>query len=113
MKSFNLSNEFEKNFRQLFKKYRTLEDDFEKFKLIILKYPAGVGKNFTILHCENSCKIIKARMACRALRGRSLRVIYSYAEQTKQFYFIEIYFKAEQTNENKRLIADFLRRLAS
>lgn len=111
MESFNLSPEFEKNFKHLSKKYKTLEDDFEKFKEILLKYPAGVGKNFTIIHSESACKIIKARMACRALRDRSLRVIYSYEESNKRFYFIELYFKSEQANENKRLISDFLKKL--
>ncbi|TSC95887.1 MAG: Uncharacterized protein Athens101426_543 [Parcubacteria group bacterium Athens1014_26] len=111
MKSFNLSPEFEKNFKQLFKKYRTLEDDFEKFKAILLTHPTGVGKNFTIIHSEEACKIIKARMACRALRDRSLRVIYAYQEEGEQFHFVELYFKGEQVNEDKQLIKDFLNQL--
>ncbi len=110
MKNFNLLPEFEKNFKQLFKKYRTLEDDFEKFKEILVKYPTGVGKNFTIIHSEQACKIIKARMACRALRDRSLRVIYAHMEEGEQFYFIELYFKGEQVNETRGLISNFLRR---
>ncbi|OGF51634.1 hypothetical protein A3I27_00290 [Candidatus Giovannonibacteria bacterium RIFCSPLOWO2_02_FULL_43_11b] len=109
MKNCNLLPEFEKNFKQLFKRYRTLKDDFEKLKEILLRYPAGIGKNFTVIHSERTCKIIKARMACRALRDRSLRVIYAYAEEDKQFYFIELYFKGEQANENRTLINDFLR----
>ena len=109
MKNFNLSPEFERNFKRLFKKYKTLEDDFEKFKKILVSYPTGVGKNFTIIRSEETCKIVKARMACRALRGRSLRVIYAHLEEKEQFYFIELYPKNEQTNENKALINEFLR----
>jgi len=108
MKNFDLSPQFEKNFKQLFKKYRTLEDDFEKFKEILLAHPTGVGKNFTIIHSEEVCKIVKARMACRALRDRSLRLIYAYREEGEQFYFIELYFKGEQINETRPLIKDFL-----
>ncbi len=111
MKSFNFSPEFEKDFRQLLKKYRTLEDDFEKFKEILAKYPTGVGKNFTIIHSEQICKIVKARMACRVLRDRSLRVIYAYAEKEEKFDFIELYCKGEQVNEDKGRINVFLRRL--
>src|SRR3989344_7910779 len=111
MKSFDLSPEFEKNFKHLLKKYRTLEDDLEKFKEILLAHPTGVGKNFVIIHSELTCKIVKARMACRALRDRSLRVIYAYMEKSDRFYFIELYFKGEQTNENRTLINDFLRQL--
>ena len=112
MKSFDLLPEFEKNFKQLFKKYRTLEDDIEKFKATLLSYPTGVGKNFTIIHSEQTYKIVKARMACRALRDRSLRVIYAYTEESDKFYFIELYFKGEQVNENRRLIKEFLGRFS-
>jgi len=111
MKSFNSLPEFEKKFKQLFKKYRTLKDDFEKLKEIILHYPTGVGKNFTIIYSERSCKIIKVRMACRTLRDRSLRVIYAYSEEDERFYFIELYFKGEQVNENQKLINNFLNQL--
>ena len=111
MKSFDLSPEFEKDFKQLLKKYRTLEDDLEKFKEILLAHPTGVGTNFTIIHSEQACKIVKARMACRALRDRSLRLIYAYREEGEQFYFIELYFKGEQVNEDKSRINEFLRRL--
>ena len=112
MKNFNLSPKFEKNFKQLFKKYGTLDDDLEKFKAILLTHPAGVGTNFTIIHSEQACKIVKARMACRALRDRSLRVIYAYREEGEQFYFIELYFKGEQVNETRSLISEFLKQFS-
>lgn len=112
MKSFDTSPGFEKNFKRLFKKYKTLEDDFEKFKEILAHYPSGVGKNFVIIHSERSYKIVKARMACRALRDRSLRVIYAYEEASECFHFIELYFKGEQVNESKALISDFLRQFS-
>lgn len=112
MKSFDASPEFEKNFNRLFKKYKTLKEDFEKFKEILVHYPSGVGTNFTVIHAEPACKIIKARMACRALRNRSLRVIYAYEEEHEQLYFIELYSKGEQVNENRALIREFLRRFS-
>jgi hypothetical protein len=110
MKSFESSPEFAKHFNRLFKKYKTLEDDFEKLKEILAQYPTGVGKNFIITHAQQGCTIVKARMACRALRDRSLRVIYAYQEATERFYFIEIYFKGEQVSETRGLISDFLRK---
>lgn len=112
MKSFDASPKFEKSFKRLSKKYKTLEDDFEKFKEILTSYAFGVGKNFTIIHSEPACKIIKARMACRALRDRSLRVIYAYQEASERLYFIELYFKGEQVNEDRVLIREFLRQFS-
>lgn len=108
MNNFNSLIEFEKEFKRLFKKYKTLNDDFEKFKKVIFAAPTGVGKNFVIIHDSPSVKIIKARMACRALRNRSLRVIYAYRKEEANIDFIEIYFKGEQENEDRGRIKDFL-----
>lgn len=109
MNSFNELAEFKKEFKRLFKKYKTLNDDFEKFKQVILATPAGIGKNFVIIHFSQNVKIIKARMACRMLRDRSLRVIYSYYEQEQRVDFIEIYFKGEKENENRNRIKEYLK----
>lgn len=101
--------EFEKEFKRLFKKYKTLDDDFEKFKKVLLAAPTGVGKNFVIIHTSPTIKIIKARMACRTLRDRSLRIIYSYFEQEQRIEFIEIYFKGEKENEDRERIKEYLK----
>ena len=108
MNNFNSLAEFEKEFKRLGKKYKTLNDDFEKFKKVLLTTPTGIGKNFVIIHTLPSVKIIKARMACRALRNRSLRIIYTFFEQNQRIEFIEIYFKGEKENEDRGRIKDYL-----
>ncbi|MDO8436278.1 MAG: hypothetical protein Q7S82_02755 [bacterium] len=108
MNHFNALAEFEKEFKRLSKKYKTLDDDFEKFKKILIAAPTGVGKNFVIIHSTEVITIVKARMACRALRDRSLRVIYAYRESIKTIDFIELYFKGEQANEDRDRIKNFL-----
>ena len=109
MNDFNALAEFEKEFRRLFKKYRTIGDDFEKFKKVLLVAPTGVGKNFVIIHSTETIKIVKARMACRALRDRSLRVIYAFSESSHRIEFIEIYFKGEKENEDRERIKEYLK----
>lgn len=109
MNHFNFLPEFEKEFKRLFKKYKTLEDDLKKFKEVLANFPTGVGKNFIIIHSGQNVKIIKARMACRALRDRSLRVIYAYFEQEQKIEFIEIYFKGSKGNEDRDRIAGYLK----
>ena len=109
MNSFSSLPEFEKEFKRLFKKYRTLDDDFEKFKKVLKSWPIGVGKNFTIVHSTETVKIIKARMACRALNDRSLRIIYAYVEQEKRIEFIEIYYKGAKENEDRERIKEYLK----
>lgn len=109
MKNFDALPEFEKEFKRLFKKYKTLDDDFEKFKKILVAAPTGIGKNFTIIYSVSAIKIVKARMACRALRDRSLRIIYAYFERERRVEFIELYFKGDKENEDRERIKDYLK----
>lgn len=109
MSNFNALAEFDKEFKRLFKKYKTLDDDFEKFKKVLLTTPTGVGKNFVIIHSSSIIKIVKARMACRALRDRSLRIIYAYHVAASKVEFIEIYFKGEKENEDRDRIKEYLK----
>ena len=109
--NFSETNEFSKDFKWLSKKYRSLPDDLLEFKRIISEIPLGSGKHFVVLHENEEVKILKARLFCKYLRGASLRIIYAYRESIKTIDFIELYFKGEQTNENKVLISDFLRQL--
>jgi len=108
MNHFNALAEFEKEFKRMRKKYRTLDDDLEKFKKILITAPTGIGKNFVTVYSSQAVKIIKARMACRALRDRSLRIIYSYFEQDQRIEFIELYYKGDKKNEDHGRIKEYL-----
>jgi len=109
MDNFNLLPEFEKEFKGLLKKYKTLNDDLRKFKAVLISYPTGVGKNFTVIYSTKVVKIVKARMACRALRKRSLRIIYSYFEKDGRIEFMELYFKGDKENEDRKRIKEYLK----
>lgn len=110
MTHFNELLEFEKEFKQLFKKHRTLKEDFEKFKKILIVAPTGIGKHFVIIHSSQNIKIIKAHLACRALKNNHLlRVIYSYLEAEKRIEFIELYFKGNKENEDRERIEKYLK----
>ena len=85
MSRFDSLPEFEKELKRLLKKYRTLHDDIEKLKQVLVVHPTGIGKNFTVIHAEKHLKIIKVRMACQTLRDRSLRVIYAYQNACSSF----------------------------
>jgi len=108
--------EYEKDFRKLLKRFRTLEDDIEIFvntqlKLFhklqidnrgIFQIP-GLGFDYP--------KIYKAKkFACKSLKGRGvnsgIRIVYAYYEQEDTIEFIEIYFKADHVSEDKRRIIE-------
>ena len=101
--------EFQKEFKNLSKKYRSLGEDIERFERYIFENPVGEGKNFIIIHSEENIKIIKTRLACKSLKNRSMRIIYSYHEDTLTFMYIEIYFKGDKENEDRERIKRYLK----
>lgn len=106
--NFNETREFQKEFKKLFKKYRSLEGDLEEFKKIIEHFPYNIGKHFHILTDKGDVKIVKARFFCRYLKRLSMRIIYAYHENKNLIEFIEIYFKGNQKNENRKRIEEYL-----
>jgi mRNA-degrading endonuclease RelE of RelBE toxin-antitoxin system len=119
-KQVERSLEFEKDLKKLPKRFPTLESDLETFinkelalyhKLRIDNHGVfpipGLGFEFP--------KVYKAKkFACRALKGKGvqsgIRVIYAYFEPDDRIVLIEIYFKGDKENEDrKRIIDSFFR----
>ena len=109
MKNFNQLPEFQKEFKRLGSKYPSLSDDLIRFEKIITEFPTGIGKNFDTIHNSEKVKIIKARLACKSLRDRSIRIIYAYHKNKVEFMYIEIYFKGDKKNEDMGRIKEYLR----
>ena len=55
--------------------------------------------------------VVKARLACAALRNRSLRLIYAYHNEVLEFVYIELYSKGDKANEDRERIDDYLQSL--
>ena len=60
-------------------------------------------------------KIYKVRkFACRSLKGKGsasgIRVIYAYFEDKDKIEFIEIYYKGDKENEDKKKISSFYKK---
>lgn len=103
--------EFEKDFKKLFKRFRTLEKDLEIFiekQLLLfhkLKIDNGGIARIQGLEFEVP-KVYKARkFACRALKGKGaqsgIRVIYAYHEKEDRVELVEMYFKGDKENEDR------------
>ena len=108
MSNFDRLPEFEKEFLRLCKKYRTLNSDLARFESVLEILPTGTGKAFTIIYSSAEVTIIKARLACKALRDQSLRIIYAYHEDIISFVHIEIYFKGDKENEDRQRIKEYV-----
>jgi mRNA-degrading endonuclease RelE of RelBE toxin-antitoxin system len=106
--------EFKKDFKKLSKKFKTLDDDIETFinKQLKLTHKLGID-NKGVVHISGLGieipRIYKAKkFACKALKGRGgmsgIRIIYAYYEKEDVIEFIEIYFKGDKANEDKKRI---------
>jgi mRNA-degrading endonuclease YafQ of YafQ-DinJ toxin-antitoxin module len=103
--------EFEKDFKRLSKKFRTLEEDLETFiqNQLNLYHKLHIDNRgiFPISDLGISYpKIFKAKkFACRFLKGKGvasgIRVIYAYFEQEDVIELVEIYYKGEKENEDR------------
>ena len=111
MISYKKLPEFDKDFKTLLKRFRTLESDFETFKKYTIEtfYEKNVpttafvpiegfcGKTYA------SCKVRK--FACRSLPGRGsqsgIRIIFVWQENIRTITFVEMYFKGDKPEENR------------
>jgi hypothetical protein len=99
---------FQKEFKKLQKKYKTLPADFDVLKVVLEDQPTGnSSKHWVILKQEGEKFIFKTRMMCRCLKGSSLRVIYYYDGKTIELVYLEIYFKGNKATEDSKRIQDF------
>ena len=106
--NFDELPEFQKECRLLARKYRSLTEDLEEFRKVVSVIPLGNSKHFSVIARNDGLHVVKARLFCRYLKGSSLRVIYSYSEREQRIEFIEIYYKGDKENEDRKRIRQYL-----
>lgn len=117
-------NEFEREFKKLLKRFKTLDEDldnFIKFQLN-LAHKLNIIDNKSIVRISNigidRPKIYKARkFACKTLKGKGgfsgIRIVYAYYEEEDIIEFIEIYYKAQKANEDRDRIIGYYKKRAN
>jgi mRNA-degrading endonuclease YafQ of YafQ-DinJ toxin-antitoxin module len=106
--------EFEKDLKNLLKKYRTLKDDLEVVKKVLEVLPKERPPfSFRIDNLGlETCVIKVKKIACKALKGRGvdsgLRLIYAHFEAEQKITFIELYHKNDKENDDRqRILSNF------
>ena len=106
--------EFDKDLKQLRKRYRTLTDDLDVVKLILSVKPDE--RNPFSFRIDNlgikTCVIKVKKIACDSLKGRGvnsgLRLVYAYFPSEKKIIFIELYHKIDKEMEDReRILRNF------
>jgi len=110
--TFDELAEFNKDLKNLLKKYRTLNDDLAVVKKVLEVFPDERPPfSFRIDGLGLTTCIIKVKkIACKALKGRGvnsgLRLIYAYFKEEQKLTFIELYHKNDKENEDRQRITD-------
>ena len=116
---YELTKQFERDFKKMQKKYPTLPDDLRIVKQydIELFHQQQIDKQ-GILKIENASNTKELqfykikKFACKYLKGSGsrsgIRVIYAYFPLQQKIVFLEIYFKGKQEKENRTRIKNFI-----
>ena len=98
---------FQKEFKKLIKKYKSLEKDLEDLKTVLRNVPTGnKSKHWNILKNNGEKYIFKIRLMCRSLKSSSFRIIYYYDGEYVELELIEIYYKGNKDSENEKRIEE-------
>jgi mRNA-degrading endonuclease RelE of RelBE toxin-antitoxin system len=90
---FRTVPEFDSDLKKLLKKYRSLEDDLELLKKILVLYPRGFPPRiYRVKHFH--CKALKNKGAMSGIR-----IVYAYLKEVSRIEFIEIYFKEKDDTD--------------
>jgi hypothetical protein len=123
MPSYFFIAEFEKDFKKLEKRFRTLKDDFENMKRSLLEVhylkntPSPANALVDIKGCcGEKYKSQKVRkFACKSLKNlgnrSGIRIIFVIEfSENKDFKitFIEIYYKGDKENEDRARLLNFI-----
>ena len=113
--------EFNKDFKSLLKRFKSLERDFENMKKYTLETFYEKGQPTTAFvpiegFCSDNYTSNKVRkFSCMALKGRGaasgIRVIFVWEESKRLITFVEIYFKGDKENEDRERLSDFVSKI--
>ena len=111
--------EFDKDFKALIKRYRTLESDFDTFKKYTIEtfYEQSIPTTAFVPvegFCgENYVSNKVRKFACKSLPGRGsqsgIRIIFVWQETLRLATFVEIYFKGDKPEEDRERLGDFVK----
>jgi len=102
---------FQKEFKKLSKKYRSLDEDLTLVIKFIKESPLGDGSiHWNTLKKHEKKVIMKKRLICRSLRSASFRIIYYYDGENIELEFIELYFKGSKKAEDQKRIEEIWKR---
>jgi hypothetical protein len=97
--------EFEREFADLSRKWRSLKDDLEMLENVLAQFPRGYPPGIIrMADLGIQTEIYKVKhFRCAAMKGKGsrsgIRIIYAYLPRENEISFIEIYYKEKNDLE--------------
>lgn len=120
--NYSETPEFQRDFKGLLKRFKTLEEDFALAKKAAIElYHIQKINNLSVFPIQGfssqKIQIFKVKkFACKTLKGRGaksgIRIIYAFNCQEYKVDFIEIYFKGDKEKEDRGRIKAYLKGLS-
>lgn len=107
--------EFERDMKQLRKKYKTIDDDIAVVERVLVVEPSAHPPfSFKIDNLGLETCVIKVRkIASRSFKGRGamsgFRLVYAHFESENRVVFLEIYHKYVKEVEDRLRIKEYFR----
>lgn len=112
--NFEALPEYEKDLKQLLKKYRTLSADIDDVKKVLAVRPdAHPPFSFRIEGLGITTCVIKVKkIASDSFKGKGVhsgfRLVYAYFEEEQKIVLVELYHKGNKENEDReRILRNF------
>lgn len=110
--NYETTPEFDKDFKKLCKKYKTLNGDLELLKKAVIElFHINNINNNSVFPIPDFCSTdlitykVK-KFACRSMKGKGvqsgLRLIYILDNQNSKIILVQIYYKGEHENADKQ-----------
>lgn len=117
MMKYNSLPEFDRDFKKLEKRFRTLPEDLETLKrsAIELCHVHNLCHNVIPIQGAGNTEDLHfykvKKFASRSFPGKGnntgLRVIYTFFPKLNEVVFLEIYFKGDKENEDRKRMKEF------
>ena len=118
--TYSETEQFQKEFKKLNKRFKTLKEDLEIAKPSAIKLFHDLNiDNRSVFelagYSPSSFKLYKLKkFACKSLKGKGInsgiRVIYAFYETEAKVEFIEIYYKGDKELEDKQRLLNYCKK---
>lgn len=108
--NFHIYDNFLKKIKRLKKRFSHVEKAVEVLEQVLTVAPLHTkSKPISDLGKTVTLPVLKISMACKNVEGKRFRVVYAYDKDNNTIIFLDVYFKGDQENHDKKVILAYFK----